>query len=119
MERQKLEGQQTELEIREMVINQYQGLQLSIKEMEIKTRNLEFHRASAQLAEKYFREGNLDLDKYTQTVGQRNQAELELEEAKAQAQLSYLILRELVGMPISTGKSVQATDLTSFGQQKD
>ncbi|RME95898.1 MAG: hypothetical protein D6772_12605 [Bacteroidetes bacterium] len=100
VEQERLNLQQRQLEIRELVIRNYHALQSAVRVLEIRTRDLNFHTANTEKAERFFREGSISLEEYTNAYSKRNEAEVRLEEAKVEAQLSYLLLRELVGKEI-------------------
>ena len=55
---------------------------------------------NAELAERFFREGQMDLDEYTSAVVKKNQSEEEVVEARVKMQLAYQILREIVGREV-------------------
>lgn len=92
--------QQREMDIRMVVIRQYNDLQRALRTLEIRTRDLNVHELAAENAERYFRQGNTDLDTYTTIVNKRNEAEVRQSDAQLDAQLLYLLLRELVGQEI-------------------
>lgn len=92
--------QQKEFELRQLVIRQYNDLQRALRITDIRTRDLNFHELATETAERSFREGSMDLDTYTDTFSKRNEAEIRLEEAKLDAQLLYLLLKEVVGTEI-------------------
>lgn len=100
LEQEKLMRQDQQIKIRELVITQYQELQLRLSMIGIRSRNLDFHTVAAEMAEKYFKEGNLSLEEYTRAAGAQNQAEEALAQAKAEAALAFQLLRELVGADI-------------------
>ncbi len=100
MEQEKYNRQEIEMGIRERVIQEYQNFKLQIRLMEVKSEELEFHRVAVKLAEQYFREGALNVEEFSSTFRERSRAEAELEKAKVQARLSYLLLKELVGVEI-------------------
>ncbi|MCB0592938.1 MAG: TolC family protein [Lewinellaceae bacterium] len=100
LEQEKLMRQEQQIKIRELVIRQYQELQLKLNMIGIKSRNLDFHAVFAEMAEKYFREGNLSLEEYTRAANGRNQAEEALALAKAEATVAFQLLREIVGTDI-------------------
>ncbi len=101
IDQQKFTLEQKELDIRQLVIRQYNDIQRSLKLVEIRTQDLDFHSVTTEMAERYFREGNMSLDEYTNAFNKRNEATIQLEEAKLDAQLSLLLLRELVGKEIT------------------
>lgn len=101
IDQQKLTLEQKKIDIRQLVIRQYNDIQRSIKQVEIRTQDLDFHTVTTEMAERYFREGNMSLDDYTSAFSKNNEARIRLEEAKLDAQLSLLLLRELVGKEIT------------------
>lgn len=100
LDQERLSLQQKEFELRQLVIRQYNDLQRALRITDIRTRDLNFHDLATETAERSFREGTMDLETYTDTFSKRNEAEIRLEEAKLDAQLLYLLLRELVGAEI-------------------
>lgn len=100
LQQEKLFLQDRELQIRELVIRQYQELELAIRILTIKQKDLDFLDVSVQWAEKQFTESNISLEEYTLSVTRRNMAEQSLEEAKTRAELAWQLLRELVGADI-------------------
>ncbi len=101
LEQEKLFFQDRELQIRELVIRQYQELELAIRILAVKQKDLDFLEVSVQWAEKQFTESNISLEAYTVAVTRRNTAEQSLEEAKTRAELAWQLLRELVGTDIN------------------
>lgn len=101
IDQQKFTLQQKELDIRQLVIRQYNDIQRSLKLVEIRIQDLDFHTVTTEMAERYFREGNMELDEYTNAFNKKNEAAIQLEEVKLDAQLSLLLLRELVGKEIT------------------
>lgn len=100
LEKNRVMQQQRTLEVRELVIRQYNDLQRALRVLSIRNRDLNFHELATENAERYFREGSIDLEEYTSVFNKRNEAEVRLEEAKLDAQLYYLLLQELVGTNI-------------------
>lgn len=100
LDQERLNLQQKKFELRQLVIRQYNDLQRALRLMEIRNRDLNFHELTTETAERYFREGSMDLEEYTNAFNRRNEAEIRLEEAKMDAQLLYLLLRELAGKEI-------------------
>lgn len=100
LEQEKLMSQEQQLRIRELVIRQYQDLQLALSMIGIKSQNMDFHSVAAEIAEKYFKEGNLSLEEYTRAAGARNQAEEALARSKSEAAVAFQLLRETVGTDI-------------------
>lgn len=100
LEKNQLNHQQRTLEIRELVIRQYNDLQRALRMLDIRNRDLNFHELATENANRYFREGSISLEEYTTAFNKRNEAEVRLEESKLDAQLHYLLLRELVGTNI-------------------
>ena len=100
LEQQRFDEQQKIFELRQLVIRQYNDLQRALRILEIRNRDLNFHILASETAERFFREGDMKLDEYTGAFNKRNEAEVRLEETKLDAQLLYLLLRELVGTEI-------------------
>lgn len=100
IEQQRLNLQRREMEIRELVIRQYNGLQKAVQVLEIRTRDVNFHEVTTEKVERFFREGSISLDEYTNAYNKRNEAEVRLAEAAVDAQLTYMLLREIVGRDI-------------------
>lgn len=100
LEQEKHNMQDRQLRIRELVIRQYQALQLAVEVVEIKAKEADFHAITADLAEEYFRQGDMPLNEYTTAVSGRHRAEEALAQAKAEATLSFMVLREIVGTEI-------------------
>lgn len=100
LEQEKLVVEDRQHRIRELVIRQYYELQLKVKLITVRSKDLDFHKIAAESAEKYFREGNMTLEEYTDAISLRNKAEASLEETKMAAQLAYQLLRETVGRDI-------------------
>ncbi len=100
LDQERLSLQQQAFELRQLVIRQYNDLQRALRITDIRSRDLNFQDLASETAERSFREGTMDLATYTDTFSKRNEAEIRLEEAKLDAQLLYLLLRELVGAEI-------------------
>lgn len=102
LEQERFSGEQKTLELREVVIRQYNDLQRALRVLEIRNRDLNFHILASETAERFFKEGNMKLDEYTDAFNKRNEAELRVEESKLDAQLLFLLLQEVVGGTISS-----------------
>lgn len=100
LDQERFDLQHKEFELRELVIRQYNDLQRALRILEIRDRDLRFHELATETAERYFREGSMGLDEYTSTFNKSNEAEIRLAEAQLDAQLLYLLLKELVGAEI-------------------
>lgn len=100
LDQERFDLQQKEFELRQLVIRQYNDLQRALRILEIRDRDLRFHELATETAERYFREGSMKLDEYTSTFNKSNEAEIRLAEAQLDAQLLYLLLKELVGAEI-------------------
>lgn len=100
LDQERFDLQQKEFELRQLVIRQYNDLQRALRVLEIRNRDLRFHILATETAERYFREGSMELDEYTDTFNKSNEAEIRLAEAQLDAQLLYLLLKELVGTEI-------------------
>lgn len=100
LKQEKLVQADREMRLRELVIRQYHELQLKVKLIEVRSKDLDFHKVSAESAEKYFREGNMTIEEYTDAISLRNKAEAILEETKMGARLAFQILQETVGKDI-------------------
>ncbi|MEZ4984181.1 MAG: TolC family protein [Saprospiraceae bacterium] len=101
LEQERYDLRKKEMEIRELVIRQYNDLQRSLRELSIRNQDLGFHEMAAQTAERYFREGTLSIEDYTNTWSKRNESALRVENARMDAQLLYLLLKEVVGAEIT------------------
>jgi peptidoglycan/LPS O-acetylase OafA/YrhL len=97
---QQLEQEELKDLVRKQVILYYTQLQEKVKRMEIKAEAMEFQRAAAQTAEKYFEQGNLDLADFTQIISNKARAEEEFEQIKTEAWQAFLMLKEVVGSEI-------------------
>jgi outer membrane protein TolC len=100
LEQQRYDVEQKTFELREVVIRQYNNLQRALRVLDIRSRDLNFHEMTTEMAERYFREGNMSLEDYTNAFNKRNEAEVRLEETKLDAHLLFLLLREVVGTEI-------------------
>jgi outer membrane protein TolC len=100
LDQERFDIQQKEFELRQLVIRQYNDLQRALRILEIRDRDLRFHELATETAERYFRQGSMELDEYTSTFNKSNEAEIRLAEAQLDAQLLYLLLKELVGAEI-------------------
>jgi len=100
LEQERYNLEQQTFALREVVIRQYNDLQRALRILDIRSRDLNFHELTTEMAERYFREGNMSLEDYTNAFNKRNEAEVRLEETKLDAQLLFLLLREVVGTEI-------------------
>ncbi|SFU47748.1 Outer membrane efflux protein [Pontibacter akesuensis] len=90
----------TEREIREQIITLYQELVLSRKVMENAQDAFQSAKVSKQIAEKRFRQGELQVDEQMQVLDFYSKAGLALEQAKSVYLTNYLLLEERLGMTI-------------------
>lgn len=98
MERAKSDRLIIEEQIREEVIAQYDQLQTALRLIKLEAQNLEAQRLAFELAERYFREGNLSVDQYTDVLTKKIAAEKMLEQSKLEAQRYFRMLKEFVGL---------------------
>ena len=96
LERSILERKTTEQVIREEVIRRYEDLLFCVEMIDIKASNLEAMRLSLEVAEEYFKAGNLQVDVYSTALAKKIKAEEEFEAAKAKARYCKRILDEIV-----------------------
>lgn len=100
LEQEKLVQDDRQIRIRDLVIRQYHELQLKVKLIDIRSKDLDFYKVAAESAEKYFREGNMTLEEYTDAITLRSKAEASLEQTKMDARLAFQLLGEIVGKDI-------------------
>lgn len=101
LEQEKLLLQDREMQIRELVIRQYQEVKYQFSTIRVRAKELDLQELSLELAEQYFRTGALSLEEYTTVGSKRNSAEEALLQAQSEAQVAFRLLRELVGTDIS------------------
>ncbi|MEN0002963.1 MAG: TolC family protein [Bacteroidota bacterium] len=68
MEQEKLVREDRTLKLRELVLRQYQDLQLAVEILKVRTKEFDFHTLTADMAEKKFQDGTLALQEYTTAV---------------------------------------------------
>lgn len=96
------ERRQMESEVRQLVIVQYQQLMLA------RTATLHYQDAlqsasvSRKIADRRFKEGEIQVDEQMAAMDFYGKALLAQEEAKSKYQTAQLLLEELIGMPITT-----------------
>jgi outer membrane protein TolC len=90
----------TEQNLREAIAVLYTQLELALKLLRIKSEALENQRIASALAEKYFKEGNLQATEYSTMLGKVSNAEEQFEQAKAEAKKFTLVLKNLVGTSV-------------------
>lgn len=84
-------------QIREEVIIRYYKLLLALRMIKLETENLEAKKMGVEIAEKYFKEGNMPAMEYSTILNTKITIEKQLEQARFDAQFSYRLLREYVG----------------------
>lgn len=102
LEYEKVKEERKEIEnaIREVVITRYRNLQLAIKLVSLKAEGLENQRIALEVAEEYFKKGNLAVSEYSTILAKTTSAEEEYEVAKNKSIECYMLLKEVVGGPI-------------------
>ncbi len=83
--------------IKEAVIGRYQDLLLAIETQEIRLLNLQNQRLSAELAETFFRNGDILFTEYSGAQEMRIKAELDFISARSNTERAYQLLQSLVG----------------------
>lgn len=84
-------------QIREEVIMRYHRLLVALKMLKLEADNLEAKKMGLEVAEKYFKEGNLAAMEYSTMLNTKITIEKQYEQAKFDAQYAYRMLKELVG----------------------
>lgn len=83
--------------VAETVIERYQVLLLSIEMQDIALQGFNNQEINAQLAESYFRSGDLTFEEYSRALDSRNKAKLDVAIAKSDVKRAYLLLQVVVG----------------------
>lgn len=85
-------------EVRQIVIKQYNDLILKYKLLRIRMRFLETANANAQMAEKEFKNGIVNITEFSRISEITSRAESDFETARTEFVTAYLILEEIVGV---------------------
>lgn len=93
----RFEKMMLEDKVAETVIERYQVLLLSIEMQEIALQGFNNQEINVQLAESYFRSGDLTFEEYTNALDSRNKAKLDVAIAKNDVKRAYLLLQVVVG----------------------
>ncbi len=83
--------------VAETVIERYQVLLLSIEMQDIALQGFNDQEINTQLAEGYFRLGDITFEEYTRAHDSRNKAKLDVAIAKSDVKRAYLLLQVVVG----------------------
>jgi outer membrane protein TolC len=86
------------MQIRELVIRQYNDLVMKQRLLRIKSKYLETARINTQMAEKGFTSGNVTIDDYSQVSEIESRTESDFESTKMEFLTSYMMLEEVTGM---------------------
>lgn len=86
--------------MREEVLKRYKSLAYCLKAVELQTQVVEANDIALQVAENYFKEGTLPMERYRMAVDETYTAKLELEKSKNEAWYCFRSLTELVGQSI-------------------
>jgi outer membrane protein TolC len=93
--------EQTEVQrIRSAFLFQYQELEHALVMLRLKAEAVENHRLSLALAEKYFREGQYDPEKYSTVLSRTTDAEEDYQQAVSDCKRQTLLLQERCGQNI-------------------
>lgn len=93
----RFEQMMLEDKVAETVIERYQVLLLSIEMQDIALQGFNNQEINAQLAESYFRSGDLTFEEYSRALDSRNKAKLDVAIAKSDVKRAYLLLQVVVG----------------------
>lgn len=93
----RFEQMMLEDKVAETVIERYQVLLLSIEMQDIALQGFNDQEINAQLAEGYFRLGDITFEEYTRALDSRNKAKLDVAVAKSDVKRAYLLLQVVVG----------------------
>ncbi|MDP5169838.1 MAG: TolC family protein [Bacteroidia bacterium] len=93
----RFEQMMLEDKVAETVIERYQVLLLSIEMQDIALQGFNNQEINAQLAESYFRSGDITFEEYTRALDSRNKAKLDVAIAKNDVKRAYLLLQVVVG----------------------
>ncbi|WP_210520378.1 TolC family protein [Hymenobacter terricola] len=91
-----------ESKIRQYVITQYQGLVLARVEMQHYQDALQSAGINKKIADKKFKEGEIQVDEQITAIDFYNRAVLADAEAKSKYQTAVLLMEDLIGMSINT-----------------
>lgn len=86
--------------IREEVLKRYKNLAYCLKAVELQTEVVEADIIALQVAENYFKAGDLPMEQYRMAVDQTYTAKLSLEKSKNEAWYCFKSLTEIVGQSI-------------------
>ncbi|MCF8218504.1 MAG: TolC family protein [Bacteroidales bacterium] len=92
------EYQQEKKELRKLVIQQYNDLLLYQKLLKIKNDYVQDVLIQKQMAEKQFKDNEIDISELTRLSSMHSKALSEYESAKADFNNAYMMLQEIVGM---------------------
>ncbi len=90
-------AEQQRTEVRQLVIKQYNDFLLKYKLLKIRLDYLATIKTNAEMTEKEFKNGIIDLVEYSRLSEIATRAESDFETAKTEFVVSYLILEEIVG----------------------
>lgn len=91
------EKEAIEQTIREVIIKQCNVLKTKIKAIGIKAKEIESLKLTTNYAEQFMRKGDLDINEYTTALSILSRAEYELLNYHSEANLSFLLLQEIIG----------------------
>lgn len=100
LERLQYEREMLERHIRDEVANQYFLLENLLQTLRLAAENLETLRLARSVAEKYFKEGNLQISEYTTLVTQESKAHSELLKIQSEAKQRARLLEHRVQMGV-------------------
>lgn len=93
----RFEQMMLEDKVAETVIERYQVLLLAIEMQDIALQGFNNQEINAQLAESYFRLGDLTFEEYSRALDSRNKAKMDVAIAKNDVKRAYLLLQIVVG----------------------
>lgn len=93
----KLDRETIENNIKARVTELYQQLELAVRVVQLKAQSLESMRLALEIADKYFRDGNMPVVEYSRMLDSVASAEVSYETAKFEAKRIYAQLREICG----------------------
>jgi outer membrane protein TolC len=102
MEASMYKKEQTELELRRQVVQEYNNLIAAQKLLKIKSESVENFRVLKQLGEKQFREGTITLEDYALVSDMTVKAEADYELAKSTFRSAYQQFENLIGVKLTT-----------------
>jgi outer membrane protein TolC len=91
-----------EAAIRQMVIVQYQALSLARSTQQNAQEALQSANVSKQIADRRFKQGEIQVDDQMAAMDYYNKAQLGYEEARNRYQTAQLLLEDIIGMPITS-----------------